>query len=437
MITKNVEQKVLNKIKSSQNEDLELKGIVSRFLNKLNSSADNLNITCNFRVGGSFGKGTYLKNSFDVDVFCRFDLKYENSDLSELAQKILDNAKIKYFRQKGSRDYFSGNFESIVFELVPNYKINKLDDAQNSTDYSPFHVDFLESRVKENPEILDQIRLTKQLFKAKKLYGAESYINGFSGHVIDILIMYYNSLDNLLNSAKSWGEREIIDVASHYISKGQIEEKIDDSKLSNLILVDPILKDRNAARALLENKYYEFLAFVKTREELSESDFIIKPENSSSFILRNKKFAKENNLDLISYELDLVGVENDDVCGSKLLKIKSKLLNYYKKYDFVSFKSDFYINFKENKCIYLIFFEKVVLSKNKIVKGPQIFRDEAFKNFLGDRKDFFTIEDRVCYYKKRDFTRLNEVESLNLEKFKELSSRDLSFISYLKFTSYE
>ena len=78
-------------------------------------------------MGGSFGKNTYLLENFDVDIFCRFNpTKYEDKELSKNLKKIIDNLKLKYRIEKGSRDYYKVDIKEgkleIIFELIPIYK---------------------------------------------------------------------------------------------------------------------------------------------------------------------------------------------------------------------------------------------------------------------------------------------------------------------------
>ena len=66
--------------------------------------------------------------------------------------------------------------------------IKKGSDALNVTDFSPLHVDWVNKNVKR---LRDDIRLAKRFCKVNKLYGAESYIRGFSGYALELLISYY------------------------------------------------------------------------------------------------------------------------------------------------------------------------------------------------------------------------------------------------------
>jgi tRNA nucleotidyltransferase (CCA-adding enzyme) len=428
MISKQLKKELLKEIKPTQKEHDSILTSVEEFISKLEKASCELNISSSFLIGGSFGKGTYLKTTFDVDIFCRFDLSYKDSELSNLAKKILEHANITYVKQKGSRDYFSGDYNLIHFELVPNYFISELKEAKNSTDYSPRHVEFVKKEAEKNPNLLDEIRLTKQFLKAKNLYGAESYINGFSGHIIDLLIIYYGSLDLFLESAKQWNEQTLIDVAKHYASKENILGKLDDSKVSNLIVVDSILKDRNAARALGKQKYFELIKLVSFTNQFTKEDFKIKKESSQEFIKRKKSFSKSNNSQLLTYTIHLNSIDSEDIAGSKLLKLFSKVEHYYTNYKFTVFEKEFYISFEEGICIYSYSFQKEELSNNKLLLGPQLYRHDAVKKFSEGKNDLFVVEERICSYQKRELTLLKQCANLELADLKKLFSKDLSFI---------
>ena len=69
-----IKSKILSEIKPSAYEHEEFEKVVMKFKRKLKRASNKLGLKSDFFVGGSFGKGTYLKGTFDVDIFCRFDL---------------------------------------------------------------------------------------------------------------------------------------------------------------------------------------------------------------------------------------------------------------------------------------------------------------------------------------------------------------------------
>lgn len=439
MILENTKYSVLQNISPTPDEHEQFEKLVKKLVRKLRKSAKQNDLKCEFFVGGSFGKGTYLKGSFDADIFCRFDPSYDDSSLSTYLEKIILDSKIKYKKQKGSRDYFSGKFGGrklkINFEVIPVRKINKTKDALNSTDLSIFHVQFIKDKIAKNPSLSSEIRLAKQFFKAKRLYGAESYINGFSGHVIDILVSYYGSFENLVEAARSWTENTYIDINGFYDSYDEAISSIGLDKLSNLLIIDPIIKERNAARALDEDNYYRFLFEVNNIDHISEDDFQITKKDYKEIIKESKQFAKNNNLKFLSYQVKFsLGNESEDIVGSKLKKINKKLIKYFESFDFDIFKNDFFIDMNKGICLFIFLFEKTLLPKVKKIEGPKVYMQQAVKGFVESKKDydFFVDGGRVCIYEMRRVEKINEISNLTIFDLENMLNKDISFVKKLR-----
>jgi len=167
-------------------------------------------------LGGSGAKGTWLK-AFDADIFVKFNYnKYK--DKSDKISDILAKALKKYpkiIRLHGSRDYFQIKQGKFTFEIIPILDITRADQAKNITDVSPLHSKFVLSYKK----LGDEIRLTKQFCKVCGVYGAESYIRGFSGYICEILTINYGSFLNLIKNAAKWKDNVLIDVKKYYKGK--------------------------------------------------------------------------------------------------------------------------------------------------------------------------------------------------------------------------
>ncbi len=173
----------------------ETKDIVS----KIRDSIKKNRVKADIFVGGSFAKGTLVKNKkYEIDIFVRFDKKYEN--ISKLLEKIVRNVarELKKDVKKihGSRDYFQLDYnDMILFEVIPVLKIKSPREAQNVTDLSYFHVNYVKRNLSR--KIAKEIALAKSFAKANNVYGAESYIQGLSGYAIECLIIYYKSFKNM------------------------------------------------------------------------------------------------------------------------------------------------------------------------------------------------------------------------------------------------
>src|SRR3989344_1972870 len=228
-------------ISPSKEEEKKIYEVVLEVLQDVSESLKKHNIRAKILVGGSVGKHTWLSGISDIDFFIAFNYalyKDKSAELSDYAEKVL--RKYRPTRLKGSRDYFSAKYKGFDLEFVPVLDIS---------DASPLHVYYVANKVAENKNLAAEIRLAKQFFKSADAYGAESYISGFSGYVIEILVLHYGSFAKLIKAASKWKHRRIIDTEKHH--KNALES-LNIAKLdSPLIIVTPKNYKKNAAAAFL------------------------------------------------------------------------------------------------------------------------------------------------------------------------------------------
>ena len=215
-------------------------------------------VSAKAELGGSFAKGTHLEGDYDVDIFVRFNKKkHADDDLSNLLEKALTGFAPE--RIHGSRDYFQFSKDGIQYEIVPVLDIKKPSEAKNVTDCSPLHVSWVAKNIKRKH---DDIRLAKRFMKCAEVYGAESYIRGFSGHVVDLLVIMNGGFLPLLRKASAWQTPVVIDYLNAH--KGRALAKLNPAKTqSPLIIVDPVQPDRNASASLSKERFDMFIAAAK------------------------------------------------------------------------------------------------------------------------------------------------------------------------------
>lgn len=373
---------VLKKLQPSQAETRRFQKAVSLFIKKINSRFKDAKAI----LGGSGEKDTWLAGSHDLDIFVLFDYKkYQNQSdlLSDLLQAELKKLFSKVTRLHGSRDYFQITYQHYLFEVVPILKISQASQALNITDISPLHAQWVKKAPKK---IKEEIRLAKQFAQACSCYGAESYISGFSGYVLEILTIYYGSFANLLRAAFKWENKDVIDIENHYKTKSEIFKQINSSKLiSPLIVVDPVDKTRNAAAALSLEKFLLFKQ--KAAEFLQKPDKKFFEKETLSF----KEIEKQTRYNLVYLEIaSLAGKE--DVVGIKLLKayqyLKKKLSNF-------SLQDAGWDWDKKNKAVFYFLLEKKQIAPFVLRLGPPLKMADAVKAFKRKNKTAFEAEGRM------------------------------------------
>ena len=243
-------EKALKLVKPSEKNERKLQRKVEKFLAKLDTKL----VGCVALPGGSFAKGTWIKDIHDIDIFVMFPKKLTSRNISDLLEKMIRKAFFFVKRIPASRDYFQVKKYGYLFEIVPVLKISTPQEAGNIMDVSPLHVKFVCEAIQKNPKLQDEIRLAKAFCKAANCYGAESYIRGFSGYVLELLTIKYGGFLNLVKAASKWRELSVIT----FNKKRDVLKFLNPSKISPLIVIDPIQPGRNAAAALSKEKFLKF-----------------------------------------------------------------------------------------------------------------------------------------------------------------------------------
>ncbi len=327
-------------------------------------------------VGGSLAKDTYLPGDHDVDVFVAFHPSCRASDLSHLLGSVLSQLpQVSVNRLHGSRDYFQLTARAApgpTFEIIPVLDIKKPSEAENITDCSPLHVAWVKKQLAKKPSLAAEIKLTKAFCKAAGVYGAESYIRGFSGHVVDILTIYYGSFLNLLKAARKWTDKTVIDF---YHSHKNVRLEMNTSKLqSPIVVVDPIQKDRNAAAALGAAPWERFRVTARQFLEHPSSDFFVRKELSRTEL---RQRAGNNQLILIDIE-PLDGKE--DVVGAKLLKAFEHLKKQLREYEFELLDTGWMWD-KKRKALFFFIVPPDPLSPLRLIVGPALVHEKHVEHF--------------------------------------------------------
>ncbi len=384
-----------NTCKGSEHED-----VIKAIKKAIGSKADVV-------LGGSLAKGTALQN-YDIDLFVRFYNEVEVDLLEKALKKQFKNVE----RVHGSRDYFSMDYKGVNYEIIPVLKIDSPSKAENITDVSYFHIEWVKNNL-QNPE---QVKIAKLFAKANGVYGAESYINGFSGYILELLVAHYGSFENLVEEASKWRPKVIVDVAKHYKSREEVLKKMNESKLqSPLIVVDPVDKNRNASAALSEEIFSKFVLVCR--------DFVDKPslkcfDKKDFSIAEIKRRAKKYDAELIALKIKPFE-DKKDIAYTKAFIAFKFIRNNLVSNDFDVVDSGY--EFDEDLFWYLVLPKRLSLYKKHL--GPKVWAHKENVNaFESKYKDIFLEGNSLAVMKKREFVIPKELVK-KLSKMSEVKSR--------------
>jgi len=384
-------KEVLKNVNPSD-EDMDLiKSSLKEFLAKFEKSLKKLKINAEIFVGGSYAKNTMIrKNNYDIDIFVRF---VKGKDISKLTEKALREFGANLVH--GSRDYFQVTVtKDIFFEIIPVVKVTKPKDAQNITDLSYSHVKYMNKKVRTK-KLLDEIRLAKVFCYANNCYGAESYINGFSGYSLELLVYHYKSFLKFIREMAKSKDKVIIDTEKQYRNKPQVMMDINSSKLkSPIVLIDPTYKQRNVAAALSEETFEKFKKVCKDFLKNPSVNFFKIQEIDFEKIKAN---AKKKGFEFLSLKIK-TNRQSGDIAGSKLLKFNKHLRGEMER--FFEIKNDGF-EYKDGKLAKSFF---VVKNRGEMLyDGPMITDINNVKKFKKEHSKAFIKNHRVYAKKKINF----------------------------------
>ncbi|RMF05554.1 hypothetical protein D6764_04385 [Candidatus Woesearchaeota archaeon] len=396
-------------------DELSVKAAVKPFISALRRSVSSSFPGCSVILGGSLAKGTLLEGDFDIDIFVAFPPKYAEKDLSDLLEPVLKHALMKtdesafasLSRVHGSRDYFHFSIGDFSIEVVPVLKVASSVQARNVTDMSPLHVKWFLKKLKEKDAagsiqitlsdysllekvsscetasvknhnsarvrvphsclLRNHIRAAKLFCKSRRIYGAESYVRGFSGHVLDILVLHFGGFDNLLRHASLWSKSGtvVIDPEKHYSNPNQALLVLNKSKIGPLVVIDPTDKTRNAAASVSSESLSRFIDAAKK--------FLKRPSMSffKPFVFSLRKIVPRSAGRKLLLVLPSVPSGKEDVVGAKLFKKFEKIHQSLAENGFKLFSSDWFWDRSDFAAFWFVLDSKP-LPKQVIHIGPPV-----------------------------------------------------------------
>lgn len=421
----NILQNILEEVQPNQKELKNINKKTRDFMKELKEEIKKQKINAVPFIGGSFAKGTLInKEKYDIDIFIRFDKNYSDTEISKLTKNIIGKLR-KIQKVHGSRIYYRVyEKDNLIFEIVPVTKVNKPQDAKNTTDLSYFHVRYLKKKLK-NEKLKQEIMLAKAFCNANKCYGAESHIRGFSGYSLELLICYYKSFRKFLREITKIKSPEVIDIEKHYKTKKEALMNLNESKIeSPIILIDPTFKQRNALAALSDETFEKFQKTAKKFLENPSEDYF-KPEKINTEEIKTK--AKKSKKDFIVFETN-TNKQEGAIAGSKLLKFHKFISEVLKRY-FEVYEKGF--EYSEGKTALNYFIVKP--KKELIFNGPFIEDKKNAEKFLKKHKKVFKKNNR--YYAKEKFEKnikefIEKFKKENKKFMEDMCITDLKIISY-------
>ena len=383
---------IIDKILPSEKDEKKLEKIVDEIFeeieNRKPSDAETMLV-------GSVAKGTYLKDSLDIDFFILFPKSYDKKEMEKIViligKEILKEWRIQY----AEHPYIRGYYKGYEVDIVPCYKIKDIGEMKSSVDRTPFHTEYIKKQM--NQKMKNETRLLKKFLKAIGCYGAEARIEGFSGYLAELLILKYGSFLNLIKNAARWHGKIFLTLNN---GDNKFEEEF--------VFIDPVDPSRNVAAALSREKLELFIKASKAFLENPSKKFFF-PKSVPKMGIKEIEKKLENFIGVCFEKPNLV----DDVLYPQLKKAAKSMEGLFIQYDFEPIRRAWHAN---EEAFILIELRKVEIGKEKIHKGPPIKDKKNVQSFIQKWKNCedaigkpFEKDGRVWIKIKRKYTNAMEL----------------------------
>ena len=308
--------------------------------------------------GGSYAKETWTRGKIDIDIFVKFKKTTTEKNFEKIGRKIgFDSLKkFKPYVRYSEHPFVEANIDDVGVNVVPCYDVKK-GEWKSAADRSTFHTEFMSEKL--TGLMKDDIRVLKCFLEKNSMYGAEIAKQGFSGYVCEVLVYYLGSFEKVLKKIAKLQNNEMI---------GESPRKFE----SPMVLIDPIDRNRNLGAAISIENVTNFILIA--RNFLKKNSVSYFKEKSKLSV--PKEFAK--NMLVINFKYKK---RSDDIIYGQIKRAANSIESQMNKEGFNVLRNDS-LAYDENNASLIFLLESIIISKNEIRTGPEVFSSEFSSKFI-------------------------------------------------------
>jgi tRNA nucleotidyltransferase (CCA-adding enzyme) len=227
-------ERVRDRVTPDADERAALEAVVEQVLDRAEAAVADLDVEADVLHLGSTARDTWLSGDRDVDVFVQFPTSLDRDELEAHGLRVGHAVLPDGHEEYAEHPYVVSAVDGFEVDLVPCYDVAEATAIRSAVDRTPFHNDYLEDRLED---VAGEVRLAKQFLTGIGSYGSDLRTRGFSGFLVELLVLEYGSFRVLLEAAASWHPPVEVDPAGHAAAT------FDDP----LVVIDPTDHERNVA----------------------------------------------------------------------------------------------------------------------------------------------------------------------------------------------
>lgn len=319
-----IKRKVLDKICPTIEERKKLEDTANSLKKNIENIINEMNLqNISVKLVGSAARNTWISGNHDLDLFIMFPASTTRAQLEKLGLLIARRIAIEgdFFEERyAEHPYINVKYNGFDVDIVPCFKVKSASCILSAVDRTPFHNEFIKMHING---LESEVLMLKQFTKGTKVYGSELKTMGFSGYLIELLIIHYGSFEDVIHNACNWEPGKYIDIQCHGIIKHK----------EPLIVIDPTDPKRNVAAALSLDKFCIFID--KCRKFIEKPDLTFFFPSHMQCIdeqtLKKRLATRQTTFLAISFEKpDVI----DDVLYPQLYKMEQSVTSLLKDFEF-------------------------------------------------------------------------------------------------------
>jgi tRNA nucleotidyltransferase (CCA-adding enzyme) len=364
---------VAKRVVPSEAEKERMSRLAERLKGQVQSILDSSEFGGEVSIQGSYARETWLSGEADLDIFASFPPAMDRREWTDrVLPAIRRGIDAKTVDRYAEHPYLEFHVDGVRVNVVPCYAVEK-GQWKSATDRTPYHTEYMRERLTSGMRL--EARLLKRFLKGIRAYGAEIRVGGFSGMLVETLILHYQSFRETLIQVSKWMPIVLLDLEKR--SGGQ------DSRArefgSPLVVIDPVDPNRNLAAAVRDDKLWGFVAASREFQRSPGTWYFFpsaKPKTKSQL----SKLLDDQNRDIAAIFFKHARIVPDVLWG-QLLKLEKSLLELMVRQDFHPIRSTVWSDERRSSAM-LVELDSPTLSGVQMRQGPPVSKPDDSQGFL-------------------------------------------------------
>jgi len=399
-------KRVLLRIKPDEPQRQRVMATVTAAIEAMRKSIYPVDPQLEMKLEGSLAKDTWISTDVDADVFILFPPSYEKQQMGNL---VIEHARKAFGAKRvglryAEHPYATVKLTGVDVDFVPCYRSTP-PNWLSATDRTVYHTVFVNENF--DARLRDEARILKAFLKGIDIYGAEIRVEGFSGFLSELLVLWAGGFLNALRRLSEAKMPLVVDVEG--LTTAQNPAEVANAFRSEFVVIDPVDRERNVASSVSADNLANLV--------WASRSFLAEPSESFFSPRRVQRVPKQ----LRRWEARLVCVRvapwdvPPDVLWGQVHRIRRKMEGELVKAGFRVYKSGDWTDESE-EVLFLFALDDNSLPSSLLHLGPSAFDYPNSEAFLArHHSDQHVIsgpyikDGRWAVLLRRDAIKVNEI----------------------------